>query len=273
MLPISHRSSPTRPATPLTAPAGASRGPALLAFAGTPDDQALTTMVACAANLGRATVTAAVGTSAAAVIATEQEISDVAAEVTRTGAAVVVVDGLTVPRVVRRLAAVTRRPVLLARTRQPWKTVLTATDLRPAGLPVLAAGAAVAAASDAASMILHNVAPLWIGPARAVLVSGPRTVGIERRLRRLARAAARATPQATVLIANTGTPAQAIVDASVARDADLLVVGMRRPRRLRAGRCADTVVATSPTNVMVVPVTGTRRLARHDAAAGTRGPQ
>lgn len=235
------------------------RGAALLAFAGKPPRAVFATMVACAENLGRDLVAATVGARDGGAIATVQEVARVAAAVRRSGAAILVVAGGTAPHLVRRLAAACRRPVLLARTRQPWTRVLAATDLEAAGLPVVAAGAAIAASAGAEAVVLHNVAPAWAAPTPLLGTGAVFAARVARRLRRLVRTAGRMSPRSQVVVCASAAADRAIVDAVVARDADLLVVGMRRPaRRLRA-RCADHVVAATPGNVLVIPL-GRRRV-------------
>jgi nucleotide-binding universal stress UspA family protein len=171
---------------------------------------------------------------------------------------VVVVAGATSTRVVRRLAAAGRRPVLVARTRQAWERVLAATDLTARGLPIFSTATSVAAASGADSVVLHNIAPSWAPPSAVVGAAGRVAGGVARRVRRLLRTAALSAPRAKVIVSSSSEPERVIVDAFVERDADLLVLGMRRPGAHLGPRCADQVVATTPGNVLVVPLTGRR---------------
>lgn len=230
------------------------RGAALLAFAGEPPPGVFATMVVCAENLDRDLIATTVGSRAGGVIATEQELALVTAAVRRSAAAVVVVAGATSPQIVRRLAAAGRRPVLVARTRQPWQVVLAATDALTRGFPVVEAAATVAAARHATSVVLHNVTPGWVSPSALIGGGGVFATGLARRLRRLSRTVARTSPRSNILVCRAGAAARAIVDATVARDADVLVIGMRRPSPRHRSRCADHVVAATPGNVLVVPL-------------------
>ena len=235
------------------------RGPALLAFAGQPSTEQFSTLVACAENLERDLLATNVGSRPGGVIATDKEVALVAAVVRKAGAAVVVVAGDTPPRVVRRLVAASRRPVLVARTRQRWEVVLSATDLETRGVPVVAAGAALAATRGASSVVLHNVAPVWVAPTAVVVPGAGGANRVARRLRRLARLAARTSPPSQVVVSSASAVDRAILDATVRRHADILVVGMRRPARRTRARCADRLVAATPGNVMVVPLGPPRR--------------
>lgn len=233
-------------------PSRSHRGAALLAFAGPPAPEVLATMTACAANLDRQLDVATAGVRPGGVIAVDAEIDQIAAVVRRRAIAVVVVASATAARIVRRLAIRTRRPVLVARTRQRWQLVLAATDLCARGVPVVTVATGLASVSGAAALVLHNVAPTWAAPSRSIRPLA--SASVARQLRRLARVAARTSPHPQVMVASTVEPARAIVDAMVARDADLLVVGMRRPRPRRPGGCAERVVSTTPGNVLVVPL-------------------
>ena len=248
-------------------PTSTSRGPALLAFAGSPTPETLAVMVACAANLARDLLAITVdGRRGDGVITAPRELAPVVAAARKTAAAVVVVAPGTPTLIVRRLAAATRRPVLIARTRAPWRTVLAATDLRTRGAPVVAAGAALAASAGAASVVVHSVAPGWIAPG-ATLARGDRAArAVAARMRRLARVAARTTPPPEVVIASAASPARAIVHAAAEREADVLVVGMRRPTRRGPRRCADRVLTSAAHNVVVVPLGA----ARTERAGGAR---
>ena len=229
---------------------GPGRGAALLAFAGPPTPAVLSTMTACATNLERRLSAVTTGTRMGGVLATDLDIAKVVATVRRRSIAFVVVAGGTAPRVVRRLAALTRRPVLVARTRARWRRVLAATDLQTPGSPVLALATAVAAVRDAEALLLHSVAPSWATPAPAIRPLA--SVAVARRMRRLARLAAHATPRPRVVVASSVQPARAIVDAMATHDAELVVVGMRRAHR--GGGCAEQVVADAGGNVLVVPL-------------------
>ncbi|MBL8627217.1 MAG: universal stress protein [Myxococcales bacterium] len=237
------------------------RGTVLLVFAGTPSSATLATMLAAAANLGRTITSITVGVRTGAVLVTEPELARAAAAARASDAAVVVVAGGTSARVVRRLTSAARLPVLVARTRQPWSTVVSATDLQAPGTPVLAAGSAVAATRHAEFAVVHNVTPAWQEAAALDSTGGTVAAHVARRLRRLARLAAAVTPTPAVVVCAGPEAPRAIVDACVARGADLVVVGMRRPRATRTDRCADHVVASTPGNVLVVPL-GARRRAR-----------
>lgn len=242
---------------PATPPRGtrAPRRPALLAFAGPPTPAQLAVMVSCAANLERDLFAVTVGTRLGTVLSTRRAVAQVAAAVHRAAATLVVVAGETPARSVRGLAAATQRPVLIARTRRRWRLVLAATDLRARGAPVVAAGAAIASACRARAVVLHNVEPAEASRSAA----GPRAAPhVTRRLRRLARLAARTTPPAASLVSSAASPEQAIVEAAAWRRADLIVIGMRRPDERRADRCADGVIAEASTNVMVVPLGASR---------------
>lgn len=230
-----------------------SRGPALLVHAGPPDRATLTTMLACAENLGRELASTLVGVRPGRLMVTELELARVVATARRTAAAILVVPGETTTRIVRRLAALTRRPVLVARSGQAWRRVLAATDLRSRGLPVVTAGAAVAATRAAALGVLHNASPRWSSPDNAA-ASAPIAQSLCRRLERLTRAALAPAAPAELVVSAALRDDRAILDAVVARDADLLVVGMRRPSRIFHQGCADRVVAMAPVNVLVIPL-------------------
>ncbi|MBL8627369.1 MAG: universal stress protein [Myxococcales bacterium] len=226
------------------------RGAALLAFAGPPPPAVLVTMTACATNLDRRLSAITTGTRRGGVLVTDLDVAKVVAAVRRRAIAVVVVAGGTTPRVVRRLAMLTQRPVLVARTRTPWRRVLAATDLRGPGAPVLALATSLAAERDAEAFVLHSVAPSWATPALAIRPLA--SAAVVRRMRRLARLAVRATPRPRVLLASAVQPARAIVEAMTTHAAELVVVGMRRAR---AGvGCAERVVADAAGNVLVVPL-------------------
>jgi nucleotide-binding universal stress UspA family protein len=246
----------------------AGRGPALLVFSGPPAPATFDTMVSCAENLERDLVAATVGNRPGGVISSERELGLVTAAVRGIGAAIVVVAAETSSGIVRRLAASVGRPVLVARTGQPWQRVLSATDLRGRRYPVVVLGTAVAETRRAASMVLHNVAPGWAAPTALAGTGAGRVfaAGVARRLRRLARFVARTSPGSTVIVSGVGVAGRAIVDAAAARDADLLVVGMRRPSRRVRARCADHVIASTPGNVLVVPLGARQR----DGAAEER---
>lgn len=235
------------------------RGAALLVFAGTPSSATLATMVAAAENLARPLSSITLGDRAGAVLATEPELVRAAAAARAEDAAVLVVAGGTSARVVRRLTSMARRPVLVARTRQPWSSVVSATDLQAPGTPVLTAGSRVAATRHAAFAVVYNVTPAWREAAALDTTGGTVTAHVARRLRRLARLADAVTPSPTLLVCNARDARAAIVEASVARDADVVVVGMRRPHATRTERCADHVVAATPGNVLVVPLAARRR--------------
>ncbi len=228
------------------------RGAALLVLAGPPTSDVLVTMVACAQNLGRNMEVIAIGERSGGVVATDPEIAQAAAAKRRIGAAVIVVASGTPPPIVRRLATAARCPVLVARTRQRWEVVLSATDLNARGLPVVVAGSAIAERCHARSLVIHNVSPSWAVPTpngepiQSAIVS--------RRVRRLVRAAAHTTPRSGVMVSNANDAQRAITRAVVERDADLLVLGMRRPTHHLLGGCADGILATTPGNVMVVPL-------------------
>lgn len=234
------------------------RGAALLAFAGSPTPRDFSTMVACAENLERDLLAVTVGERPGGLISTPSEIARLVAAARRVSAAVVVVAGDTSPWVVRRLASAARRPVLVARTRQRWGRVLVATDLQSRALPVVAAGAAVAAARNSEAIVLHNVVPAWSTTA-AGRSGGAFAAGVARRLRRLVRATAQAAPDAKVVVCSSRAPSRAIADAVVERGADVLVLGMRRPRPQTRRRCADQVVVGTSGNVLVVPIAAKRR--------------
>jgi len=85
---------------------------------------------------------------------------------------------------------------------------------------------------------------------------------VARRLRRLVRSASRTSPPSQVVVCGSSAADRAIVDAVVARDADLLVLGMRRPGRRYRTRCSDHVVAATPGNILVVPLRGAHAGAR-----------
>jgi nucleotide-binding universal stress UspA family protein len=240
------------------------RGIALLVLAGSPTEDVLTTMRACAENLGRELVTATVQGTMGGAIVSQQQLAQIAALVQRSRAAVVVVAGQTPTRFVRRLAAAGRRPVLVARTRQKWTRILAATDLQSRGFPIVAAASAVATAHGADSVVLHNVAPSWAATAATFGAAGRMATGVAG-VRRLLRTAARSVPRPKVIVSASARPARAIVDAFAARHADLLVLGMRRPHGRPGARCADHVVATVPGNVLVVPLTRRRNALRKGA--------
>lgn len=252
----------TPPPDPVLA---APTGRALLVFAGTPDAVTLATMVACAENLGLEIVTASVGDDAERPLATAHELSRATAEARRVGAEVLVVESGTAPLAVRRLASAARRPVLVARTRQAWQRVMAATDLQSRGAPIIETGADLAARRHASLTVIHNVAPGWAEASRLDRTGAARA-HVGRRLRRLANATCKSAPDADVMIGHAGAPEQAVIEAGVARGADVVVVGMRRPRLAPRARCADHIVATMPGNVIVVPLLARRR-ARVEARA------
>lgn len=243
----------------------AGRGPALLAFAGPPTPAGLATVVACAQNLRRVLTVTLVGGRPGGVIVTCREVALVAAAVRRAAAAIVVVAGATTASVVRRLAAATRRPVLIARTRQPWQLVLAASDLQTRGVPVIAAGAALAARGSARAVVLHNVVPAWGHPSASVVPLA--TARLSRRLRRLSRVSGRSSPSAAVIVSHGTAADRAIVEAIVRRDADVLVIGMRPPRPQPTLRCGDRLVAASPCNLVVVPLGTAREPGRPEVGA------
>lgn len=261
---------PDRPAAAtLAAPASAPRprGAALLVLAGTPGAATLATMIAAAQNLDRPLTTITLGDRTGAVVATEPELDRAAAAARASDAGVVVVAGGTSARVVRRLTALARRPVLVARTRRPWGSVVSATDLQAPGTPVLAAGARIAAIRHAAFTVLYNVTPAWREAAALDTTGGTISAHVARRLRRLARLTDAVSPPPTVLVGDAPAARAAILDATVARDADLVVVGMRRPHAARTERCADHVVAMAPANVLVIPLAARRRARTVEDAA------
>ncbi len=233
-----------------------SRGPVLLALAGAPEPAVLTTMTACAENLGRSLEMTMTGEEPGGVLASEADVAHVVTAVRRFAAAIVVVAGTTPASMVRRLVAETRRPVLVARTGQRWATVLSATDLRARGLPVLAAGSALAASCGARSLVMHNAPPTWAAPARLVRPTAAAVAA--RRLGRLARIAARTVPRSGVMVVCDRDTHRAVVEVVGARGADVVVVGMRRSTRHADGGCAEGIVTGTTANVLVVPLSRPR---------------
>lgn len=178
------------------------------------------------------------------------------------GASLVVVPG-TGPRVgtvATSVARELRTPVLVARRHRRSDLILAASDLSDARFPVLHAAAELAGRLDAPLVAVHNVAPPprldTPDPLRAVALEVSAAVASERR-DTLAAAVASLEVSAEVVVANERSDDEAIVHAASARQADLVVVGTRRPsllRRLFRGELAAHVVQRALRSVLVLPL-------------------
>lgn len=186
-----------------------------------------------------------------------------AAEQLKASLVVVGAHGMTaIPRlmlgnVAERVASYARVPVLLARESAESGTILAATDLSEASLPVLSVGGEIAKQRGAKLIALHvldlqAVPGAWLGPGPLSAKAWERERGAAEKELTSAMRAAGVTGEAKVI---EGMAAREIVMEADRLAAELLVVathGRTGLARLAIGSVASQVVARAHASVLVL---------------------
>ena len=158
------------------------------------------------------------------------------------------------------LANLANVPVLIARAPSADETIVAATDLQAANYPVLRQAAQLAEQIDASLVALHNVPPPPMSArtvTRAATFDSAVESQTEDRRRRLERATSELQLFAEAVVSHEANSADAILREARARDADVVVVGARRPswfERLRRGSVPSRVVDRARRSVLVTPI-------------------
>lgn len=159
-----------------------------------------------------------------------------------------------------RIARDSQTPVLLARPPRPGDVVVAATDLLDSRYPIIRGAAMVGRQLASRLLLVHSVPPAsnttalpepWLP---VFLQDAPDLSTIFHRLRDIAN---HYTPEAGAIVACHADPADAILTAARARDADMVVVGTHRRSwldRLLHGSVASRVVEDAPGSVLVLPL-------------------
>ena len=187
-------------------------------------------------------------------------VARAAAERLGAGMLVLAAHDLAIRRDAVWLATELRIPVLVARRAAGRTTVLAATDLRNADLPVVGTAAALAARNHGRVVAIHNVPSAVVvpmspyGTARTIGASPAdlRTAGERLRVA----AGKRHGVTETILAAEADTSA-AVVQAAAAVAADVVAVGARRRSwidRLLFGSVAEGVVERCGSSVLLMPL-------------------
>jgi nucleotide-binding universal stress UspA family protein len=152
----------------------------------------------------------------------------------------------------------TRAAVLVARKPRPDGVILAATAMRTSRDHVLEAGAELAAQVKAALVAMHNFAPvsLGMGPEIATLVSVPQQ-STQNRRQSLDQATNALQTGAQTVVTQLRDPVDAILREANTHDADLIVIGTRRPawwRRLTGDGVTARLVQRTGRSVLIVPL-------------------
>jgi nucleotide-binding universal stress UspA family protein len=164
-----------------------------------------------------------------------------------------------------RIARDTQTPVLIARPPRPGDVIVAATDLMDSRYPIIRGAALIGQNLASRLLLVHSVPPAnataalpepWLP---VFLEDAPDLSQIFHRLRSIAD---RYSPEAGAIVACHSDPADAILTAARARDADLVVVGTHKRSwldRLLHGSVASRVVEHAPGSVLVLPLDVTER--------------
>ena len=162
-------------------------------------------------------------------------------------------------RLVTRLAATTRTPVLAARAPARNQTIVAATDLRDPTYPVLQLAAALGQQLETSVIVVHNVR-LGATPNEATAASAGETrvdAAQAERLARLRQASGLLPMASRTAVRHEDDPVDAILLAAREEEADLVVVGTRAPAWFERGGGADVaarIVDRARRSVLVTPV-------------------
>ena len=161
--------------------------------------------------------------------------------------------------VVTRICSTSRLPVLVVRPMMKNRVIVGATDLRDRRYPILTRAAELGALFHAKLVAVHNLEPISAVPCPGVpwrvtlLPKKPQLLPREQLLQRVTE---RLHASAATVVADDPDPVDAVVREAVERDADLVVVGFRRPSWLRGfpqNSFAARVVDRSEQSVFVQP--------------------
>lgn len=148
---------------------------------------------------------------------------------------------------------------LIAAEAQPGRSVLAATDLRHPDLPVLNTASALATASEAPFVAMHNVTTAVLEPISITGMAGntPTPAEIEARREALRDAVERVGGNAEPLLTSEPDTVGAMLAEARARDVEVVVVGTSSSswvERLLFGSVADEVLDRARRSVLVVPL-------------------
>lgn len=162
-----------------------------------------------------------------------------------------------VSEVVAELSGRTRTPVLVSRAPCTVQTIIAATDLQHGEYPVLRFAGDLSRRLNSDMVAVHNLYPqpgaahVRTRAAASVLSGEPgRAAGLER----LRRASQYSLAPVQVVVRDDADPVDAILDEAQARDAHLVVVGLRPGRGGHRFGVAARVVDLAQRSVLVIPI-------------------
>jgi nucleotide-binding universal stress UspA family protein len=167
--------------------------------------------------------------------------------------------GENVSKLVTALSVRTRTPVIVSRAPCTIHTIIAATDLRGSEYPVLRFAGDLGRRLDSDIVAVHNLDPQPLagqvkrGDAGDVLRGEP---GRAARLERLRRVSQRLLAPVQPVVRDDADAVDAILDEARARDAHLIVVGLRRGQRRErfTSSVAARVIDLAQRSVLVVPI-------------------
>lgn len=157
--------------------------------------------------------------------------------------------------VATQLALLARRRIFVARQPSRSRTVLAASDLVAAGFPVLHEAARLTTALRMALVSFHNVDPLAPKDEDDGYPHGP--LHATSPALRLAQALESLSTPGAAAVRTGADPSSAIVTEAHARQADLVVVGVRQRSRLERlfyGSVAAEVTTRATCSVLIAPI-------------------
>jgi nucleotide-binding universal stress UspA family protein len=160
-----------------------------------------------------------------------------------------------VSELVAELSARTRTPVLVSRRPCTLQTIVAATDLRDSEYPVLRFAGALGGRLNSDIVAVHNLDPQPVAGSEALRAPADVLRGEPGRaagMARLRRASQQVLAPVQAVVRDDADPVDAILDEARARDAHLVVVGLR-PGRRRSG-VAARVVDLAQRSVLVIPI-------------------